>query len=399
MALLAAVLVGAGCTGAGPDDGAAPATTPADTSASATDPSGRSAPALHASLTVQLQMRSHLLVELASATVAQDRLTQRALRPVLAAQRRDVVRTVEGSGGAERRGGVDAASLLAALAAEDELLLDVAGAGDLRGRLQERSTRGEVQRGVAAAAAEVSNGRLPFDVAQPIAASHLDALLGVVEAARGEGGLAAALEASHDATGRLVDVLAAALSAEAGLDGSLEGDAAALRTELASVLAHDGFARASDGLGSPVAAIHAELAAGRFDALVRRLYGTEVATHVGAGWTEVRNDTKALVAVLAEQGRRGGERSERAVETAWGTVDASVAAASSQLAGTVGERDVAPAVRAALEAHGLALVALLPAAGSSPSAASWRAATDAAVELADLATILASAISRQKGLG
>lgn len=346
----------------------------------------------------ELQVRTHLLVEAGVAGARADRTSLAAVLPALRGRRTAVMGALAEAGDLPGRD-----RLVAALADEDELLVDEARRDDVLERLQVRARLPAVERELARALAEVSAGRLPVDVASPLVHAHLGAMLAVVGAAREGKGVAAAVDGAIVTARRLLAPLVLAVSAELGLDGDPRGDAAVLRSELSSVLGHDGFARASVALGSSAAPAQGRTAPARLQVVVRRLYGTEVAAHVAASWTAARGAELRLLQALGERdaagrwGRAHG-RATREVTAAREAVDATSSAAASVLAGTVGDASVAPAVLAALAEHRDVLEELRAERGA-PGAPPWAQASAGVTRLTDLAAVLASAVARQKSLG
>lgn len=384
-----------GCGGEG--GGGAPAPDGAASAVSSRDPSGSPASSLRAALTAQLEARVHLLSVRGAALAAGDDEGAGGLEDALGARRVAIEAVLSLP---EVR---DVDDLLQVLADQDDLLRDQAVAETAS---EERRARNGLTRSaarLAVVAESMTGGRLPEDVAAPLASTQLRSLLAVDEARRQGGGAAAAvaLDEALVSEGRLLDPFLLALGAELGLEGASGGDAAQLRADLTSMLLQHGFGAVEVALGAEGGDELVTGATERLSAWVAASYGTEVAGAVVASWSDqVAATDDAVLAAVALRRASGSPRrvaARRAATVAEHRSDEAIAALAALLAGTTGDEAVAPAVRASLHDHRAALDELLAAPDGGPEG-SWPAAADAALELSDLSTVLASAVTRQKSL-
>lgn len=385
-----------GCGGGGDGDVSAPEqpTSPLPPR----DPSGSPAASLRAGLTAQLEARVHLLAAQGAAAAGGDDDEAAGAEEALD-ERRDAMEAALTVGDAS---GVD--DLLEVLADQDDLLRDHATAEtatEVRGARTGLSLSAER---LAVVAESMTGGRLPADVAAPLADSHLTALLAIDDARQegGAAGAAVALGESLASCGRLLEPLLLALTAEVGLEGAPVGDATLLRADLASMLVQHGFGAAEAALGIEGGEELVVGAADRLSASVAASYGDEVAVGVRARWSDQVGTTGevvlAAVALRQASGPSRREAARRSADLAEDRSDDAIGAVADLLAETMGDDAVGHAVRTSLRDHRLALVALVVAAEGGP-AVSWPLVADAALELSDLSATLASAVTRQKSLG
>lgn len=362
------------------------------------DPGASQAAALHAALAAQLETRVHLLAALSAAAVNGDAGTAAAAGDAMATPRAQVAAALAAAGVP------DVDDLVDVLTVQDGLLRDHATAASEAGRRRSRAGIVASATRLALVAESMTGGRLPADVAGPLASGHLRALLAVTDVRRNIGGTAAGAAVSEAlaSSRRLLEPFLLALSTEEELDGSPLGDAARLRIDLGSVLLQHGFGAARIVLGTDGGE---ELVAGASDRLATTLaasYGSAVAGDVRARWLEqvAATDEVVRAAVARRLASAPSERVEagRSAALAGQRSDEAITGLVDLLSGTVGDEQVGAAVRSSLAAHRRALLALT-AAADGDLARSWPAAADAALELSELAAPLASAVTRQKSLG
>jgi hypothetical protein len=382
---------------AGDGGGGSRAPDGATSAAPSGDPSRSPAASLRAGLTAQLEARIHLLSARGALLAAGGDEDRAGFDDALGARRVAIEAVLSMP---ESR---DVEDLLEVLADQDDLLREhaVAEAASEQRRAS-RGLRRSTAR-LAAVAESMTGGRLPQDVAAPLASSELGSLLAVADARRRGGGAAsvATVDEARASVGRTLAPFLLALSAELALDGAPEGDAARLRAELTSMLLQHGFGAAEVALGTEGGDELVAGAQGRLSTWVAASYGADVADGVVASWSEQVTATDE--AVLAVGGlrrasgsvRRGAAR--RTAAAAEHRSDEAIAALAALLGGIMGDDAVAPAVRASLHDHRLALHELLEVVDGG-RAGCWPIAADAALDLSSLSTVLASAVTRQKSL-
>ena len=392
------VALSASClVGCGDDGGGAPTAGPPTSTVPSGDPSRSPASTLRATLTAQSEARVHLLSARGAVSAGGEDEDRAGFDDALRARRVAIEATLS----TPQLGEVD--DLLEVLADQDDLLRDRALA---RGASEQRRVSTGLRRStvrLASVAESMTGGRLPEDVAAPLASTHVRSLEAVLDARR-QGGDAASVVAVDEAlasVGRLLGPFLLALSAELGLHGTPEGDAARLRADLTSMLLQHGFGAAEVALGTEGGDELVAGAQGRLSAWVAASYGADVASTVVASWSEqVEAADDAVVAVGALRRATGSVRrgaARRAAAAAEHRSDEATAALAGLLGETMDDDAVAPAVRASLHDHRLALHDLL-AVVDRGQAGCWPMAADAALDLSELSTVLASAVTRQKSL-
>lgn len=346
-------------------------------------------------LTAQLEARVHLLVAQGSAAAAGEDEEVAGAEEALG-ERRDTIEAALAVGDVS-----DVDDLLEVLSDQDDLLRDHAAAETATEARRARTGLSSSAVRLAVAAESMTGGRLPADVAAPLADSHLTALLAVDDARQvgGAAGAALALGESLASCGRLLEPLFMALIAEIGLEGAPVGDATLLRADLTSTLVQHGFGAAEAALGIEGGEELVDGATDRLSASVAASYGAEVAGGVRARWTDqVRAAGEVVLAAIALRQASGPSRREaarRSADLAEHRSDDAIGAVAELLAETMGDDAVRQAVRTSLRDHRLALVALV----EGGPARSWPLVAEAALDLSDLSATLASAVTRQKSLG
>lgn len=364
---------------------------------SAGDASATPAASLRAALTAELEARVHLLVAYGAAerrgAEAEEVDVGRALR-----DRRDAIEVALVEAGV-----ADADELVDVLEGQDEVLLAYAAAPTRAAARRVRAGLASESSRLAEVAEAMTGGRLPVDVALPLALGHLAALCDVADAQEEGGSDAAglAVEGALVTGSRLLEPVVLALSAEFGLVGAPAGDAAEVRSELTSAFVQHGFGAASSVLGGDGGDALVAGAADRFAAVVAGSYGAEVAGRLRARWTDhvsAAEDASAAAATLrlAATAPARAAAGPAAALTEQRSDDA-IAALADLLADIVDDDAVAEAVEDALEEHRSAMTEVRLA--DRPASGAWRTAADAALALSGLAGDLASAVTKQKTLG